>query len=248
MPETNDARRLYGDLAHLWPLMSPPEDYVEEARYWRRELCAHLGPGRRRVLDLGTGGGHYLHHLTGDFDAVAVDRSDAMLDHARRLNPGVAHHVGDMRSVRLGERFDAVLAHDAIDYMTSEADLLAAFETARAHLLPGGLFLTAPDHYAETFDAPFVFHETQRADGRELTYVEYATDPDPTDTQVETVYVFFFAEDGELGVEVDRDVMGLFPLATWERLLGEAGFDAERVDYPVSEDGRPLYLWVARLR
>ena len=29
--------RLYGDLAHLWPLMSPPDHYKEEARYWLRE-------------------------------------------------------------------------------------------------------------------------------------------------------------------------------------------------------------------
>ena len=48
-----------------------------------------------------------------------------------RLNPGVAHHVGDMRSVRLGETLDAVLVHDAIDYMTTEVELRAAFETTR---------------------------------------------------------------------------------------------------------------------
>ena len=102
--------RLYGDLAHLWPLMSPPDHYKEEARYWLRELRARLAPGRRRILDLGTGGGHHLHQLTAEFDATAVDLSEAMLAHSRRLNPGVAHHVGDMRTVRLGETFDAVLS------------------------------------------------------------------------------------------------------------------------------------------
>ena len=44
----------------------------------------------------------------------------------------MSHHVGDLRSVRLGETFDAVLVHDAIDYMTTEVELRAAFETARA--------------------------------------------------------------------------------------------------------------------
>jgi hypothetical protein len=37
-----------------------------------------------------------------------------------------------MRTVRLGETFDAVLVHDAISYMTSEADRLSVFETARS--------------------------------------------------------------------------------------------------------------------
>ena len=240
--------RLYDDLAFLWPLMSPPEEYRDEARYWRRALRERLGAGRLRILDLGAGGGHNLHHLAREFDATAVDLSEGMLAHSRRLNPGVAHHVGDMRTVRLGETFDAVLVHDAIAYMTTEADLRAVFATARAHLRHGGLLIVAPDYYTETFVAPFVDYATHRDAETELTYVEYSTDPDPTDTSIETVFVFFIRHGGELRVEVDRHTTGLFPMATWERLLSEAGFDVERDDYPVDPEGRPLYLWVGRLR
>ena len=32
--------RLYGDLAWLWPLMSPPEHYAEAAGCWLREVFA----------------------------------------------------------------------------------------------------------------------------------------------------------------------------------------------------------------
>lgn len=236
--------RLYGDLAHLWPLMSPPEDYADEGARLRSELRTRLGPGRARLLELGTGGGHLHHHLASDFDTTAVDLSEAMLAHSRRLNPGVTHHVGDMRTVRLGETFDAVLIHDAIDYLTTEADLRAAFVTAREHLRPGGVFLTIPDDYRETFTPPRILHETRRRDGAELTYVEYSTDRDLTDTEIETVYVFFFREHGTLRVEVDRHTTGLFPIRTWERLLAESGFDPERLDYPFSEHGAATYLWV----
>lgn len=239
--------RLYTDLAHLWPLTSPPEEYAVEAEYWRRELRRKLGPGRHRLLEMGVGGGHNLSHLTNDFDATAVDLSDAMLDHSRRLNPGVTHVVGDMRTVRLDEKFDAVLTHDAIDYMITEDDLRAAFETARVHLRPGGVFITAPDSYVETFDSPSVVHQTHRKDGAELTFVEYCSDPDPTDTETDTVYVFFHSEGGKLSVEVDRHVNGLFSIDTWERLLVEAGFSVEKIDYPVSEDGWPMWLWVAQV-
>ena len=38
-----------------------------------------------------------------------------------------------------------------------------------------------------------------------------------------------------------------FPIATWHGLLAEAGFKVDRVDYPVSKDGRPMYLWVGRV-
>ena len=220
--------RLYGDLAHLWPLMSPPDHYKDEARYWLRELRARLAPGKRRILDLGTGGGHHLHQLTAEFDATAVDLSEAMLSHSRRLNPGVDHHVGDMRTVRLGETFDAVLVHDAISYMTTEADLLAVFATARAHLRPGGLLVAAPDDYTDTFAPPRVDYQTNRNAETELTYVEYSTDLDPNDTTIETTYVFFIKRDGDLLIEVDTHVTGLFHVATWERLLTEGGFEVER--------------------
>lgn len=239
--------RLYRDLVHLWPLTSPPEDYAEEAEYWRRELKRTLGPGRHHILELGVGGGHNLSHLTNDFDATAVDLSDAMMDHSRKLNPSVEHVLGDMRTIRLGRLFDAVLIHDAIDYMISEDDLRAVFATARAHLRPGGVFITAPDSYVETFKSPAIAHETNHKDGEELTFIEYCSDPDPSDTETDTVYVFFHTEAGKLKVEVDRHVNGLFSIETWRSLLIEAGFAVEQVDYPVSEDGWPMWLWVARV-
>ena len=247
IPKADEQSRLYGDLAGLWPLMSPPEDYYEEAQYWLRELRARLTPGRRRILDLGTGGGHNLHHLIGEFDATAVDRSEAMLAHSRLLNPGVKHHVADMRTVRLGETFDAVLVHDAIDYMTTEADLLGVFATARAHLRPGGVLIVAPDHYTETFAPPLIDYETNRDAKTELTFVEYTTDLDPNDTTIETTFVFFIKRNGNLSVEMDSHTTGLFPIATWESLLRTSGFEVERVDYPVSKDDRPMFLWVGQL-
>ena len=96
----------------------------------------------------------------------------------------------------------------------------------------------------ETFTPPCIAHETRRAGGAELTYVEYSTDPDPSDTEIETAYVFFFRENGQLRVEVDRHTTGLFPVGTWERLLQESGFAPERLDYPFSEHGAATYLWV----
>ena len=204
-------KRLYGDLAHLWPLMSPPDHYDDEARYWLRELRSRLPTGKRRILDLGTGGGHHLRPLTAEFDATAVDLSEAMLSHSRRLNPGVDHHVGDMRTVRLGETFDAVLVHDAISYMTTEADLQAVFATARAHLRQCGLLIVAPDDYTETFNPPRVEYRTNRNADTELTYVEYSTDLDPTDTSIETTYVFFIKRDGEFAGGGGQPHDGLVP-------------------------------------
>ena len=101
-PDDFQQNRLYGDLACLWPLVSPPDDYIEEGEVWVELIRSRLGPGRHSILELGTGGGNLLSQLTGEFDAEAVDLSEGMLEHSRKLNPGVTHHVADMRDVWLG--------------------------------------------------------------------------------------------------------------------------------------------------
>ena len=236
--------RLYGDLAYLWPLMSPPEEYADEAPQWRNQLLTRLGPKSRRVLELGTGGSHFISHLTDVFQVTAVDLSEQMLSNARKLNPAVEHVVGDMRSVRLDQVFDAVLIHDAIAYMTTEDDLIAAFATARDHLKPGGVFLTLPDHYADRPAWPYVNHRTHAQGDRELTYIEYSA-PDMSDPSLlQSTFIFVITENGERRIEFDHHTTGLFPVETWRRLIEKAGFRVERIDYPVADGPISQYLWV----
>ena len=78
------------------------------------------------------------------------------------------------------------------------------------------------------------------------THVEYSADLEPDDTTIESTYVFFIKRGGELQVEVGSHTTGRFPIATWGRLLAEPRFEVERVDYPVSKDGRPMFLWVGQ--
>ena len=107
-----------------------------------------------------------LSHLTADFQATAVDVSPRMLEISRTLNPDVEHHLSDMRTVRLGRTFDAVLIHDAVSYMLTEDDLRATFATAREHRRVGGLLLTTPDLVRDTFQNGKVLSWPGQAVGR----------------------------------------------------------------------------------
>lgn len=226
--------RLYGELAWLWPAMSPPAEYAEEAAHWRSLLRETLGPGRHPILELGVGGGHNLSHFAAEFAPVAVDLSEAMLAHSRRLNPTVEHHVGDLRSVRLGRRFRAVLIHDAISHMLTEGDVLAALETAGAHLEPGGLLLAAPDRFEDSFRAPEIDRGQGRADGLLVTYFEYTHRPQPGVPGVETLLTYVIEQGGSVQVELDRMHTGLFALDTWKRSFAQAGFSFEAKRLPLS--------------
>jgi SAM-dependent methyltransferase len=227
--------RLYREFAAWWPLFSAPATYAEEAGIYRRLL---VGAGERppvTVLELGSGGGNNASHLKAEFRLTLVDLSADMLEVSRELNPECEHLQGDMRTVRLDRVFDAVFVHDAINYMTTTEDLRMALETAFEHCRPGGAALFAPDHLRETFRTG-TDHGGHDGDGRGVRFLEWTWDPDPLDTTFLVDYAYLLRDvDGSVRVEHDRHVEGLFPRATWLRLLEEVGFQARAVPVDHSE-------------
>ncbi len=226
---------MYADLARWWPLLSPAQDYVEEAAI----IAGLLGTGVRTVLELGSGGGHNAVHLKATFDMTLVDISAQMLEVSTHLNPECEHFVGDMRDLQLGRTFDAVLIHDAIDYMLTLEDLRAAFATAASHLATGGLLVVMPDHMAETFE-PLTGHGGNDAvDGSGIRYLEWTHDPDPHDQRVVTDYVYAIREvDGKFTSESERHHFGLFSQDEWTEALSANGFDVTCL-LEQSEEDRP---------
>jgi SAM-dependent methyltransferase len=226
---------MYGELAPWFHLVTAPADDADEAADIVRMLAergVELGPGNlgAAVLELGSGGGNAASHLKPLARLTLTDISPAMLAVSEAINPECEHLAGDMRTMRLGRTFDAVLVHDAVMYMTTEADLRAAMDTAFVHLRPGGVAVLLPDFTAETFRADTQHGGHDGADGRALRYLEWTSDPDPADTTVVTDYAYLIREaDGSTRVLDDRHVEGVFPRATWLRLLAEAGFDADVV-------------------
>jgi SAM-dependent methyltransferase len=228
--------KLYGEFADWWPLMSAPGDYREEAAFYFNAMQDAADRPIETMIELGSGGGNNASFMKTKVDRlVLVDLSDGMLAHSRALNPGCEHHQGDMRTFRLERQFDAVFVHDAIMYMTSEADLARAMATAAAHCRPGGVALFAPDFVRETF-TPSTDCGGHDGTDRAMRYLEWTFDPDPSDTTITTDYTYTFRHcDGAVRVAHDRHVEGLFPRDTWLRLLRAAGFAPRIVPFDHSD-------------
>jgi SAM-dependent methyltransferase len=219
--------RLYTDHAAWFHLLTAPEDYAEESAFYTGLLrSAATGPCQT-LLELGSGGGNMASHYVKEFDAVLTDVSPAMLALSRTIHPDVEHVVGDMRSLRLGRTFDAVLVHDAVDYMLGEDDLRQAMTTAYVHLRPGGVAVFAPDHTQENYRGGTDHGGHDAPDGRGLRYLEWCHPAEPGATTCVVDYALVFHEPGRPPrVDVDRHVSGLFSRDTWLRLLREVGFRA----------------------
>lgn len=237
--------RLYHGLADWYPLLTPVADYAEEAAFYRRLFEGHCLRSPRTLLDLGSGGGHNAAYLKATLSCTLVDISPAMLALSRRLNPECEHIQGDMRSVRLERSFDCVLAHDAITYMTTRADLVRAIATAFAHAAPGGVALFQPDYVAETFE-PGTDTGGGDGNGRGLRYLEWRWIPD-SGTDMYVTDIAFLLRDVNGAVEAihDRHEMGLFPRGEWLEQIAAAGFEPLAVPFEHSlygHSGREVFL------
>lgn len=80
------------------------------------------------------------------YELVGVDVSEQMLERARRRaiseSVNATFVLGDIQSIQLDRRFDALLSMFAvIGYQTSDAALRATLQNVRRHLEPGGIFV-----------------------------------------------------------------------------------------------------------
>ena len=102
------------------------------------------------------------------FDVVGLDISEAMIARTRskiesqRLSQRARAVAGDIRSVHLEERFVlAIVAMNSFMHLPSGADQLAALQTLRQHLRPGGLVvldLFNPDPHELVADQGVLVH------------------------------------------------------------------------------------------
>lgn len=124
-------RRLYGDLAWLWPIISLPAEHIRENEEFARMIRERSPDPVRTLLHLGCGGGHDDFTLKRHFQVTGVDLSTAMLEKVKQLNPELEYHLGDMRTIRLVKTFDSVIIGDSIGYMLTKEELLAVSTSGR---------------------------------------------------------------------------------------------------------------------
>ncbi|MFO0747079.1 MAG: class I SAM-dependent methyltransferase [Myxococcota bacterium] len=247
---------MYGELVPWYRLIDPPADHAAEAAAYADALAGAIEPppnaadASPSLLELGAGAGHNALHLKERFRCTLADVSEPMLGLSRALNPECEHVHGDMRTLRLGRTFDAVLVHDAVMYMTTLDDLRAAAATAFAHTRPGGAALFAPDVVRESFaEATVLLAEDDGA--RSLRGIQWTWDPDPSDDTCVVEYAFLLRDrgaDGGPGERVeavrDRHVEELVR-ATWVDVLSAVGYRVEGVARPL-DDGRSDEVFLCR--
>ena len=250
------AERFYTDLAEWWPIISAPEEYAEEAAEALRHLRSAQPPGAR--------------------GARARERwRQQRRAHEGRARPDARRpQPGDGRGVRSASTRSAPTASvtcapcasggrstpcssttpstTCSPRTTSGAAMVTAFE----HCRPGGVAVLIPDATTESW-APGTDHGGHDApDGRGARYLSWSWDPDPTDGRRSPSTRSCCAAP-TVGVELVHETHhnGLFPEATWLRLLADVGFDGDgrgrahrRGAHPPDDLRGPPAGWLTELR
>ena len=121
------------------------KDYESESKRLRRLIERHKRSDGNSLLDVASGTGRHLYYLEAWFDAEGLDINPKMLAIARKRNPGMKFHQGNMRTFKLTKRFDVITClFSAIGYMTTLAQLRGAVRNMSAHLRPGGVLIIEP--------------------------------------------------------------------------------------------------------
>jgi SAM-dependent methyltransferase len=141
MTQVFDAYAAYYDVLYR------DKDYSGEALFVRK-LLLQQSVESGEILELGCGTGKHANHLAQmGYRIQGVDISSAMVSTALLRLPTeliglVSFLEGDVRAIRLGRKFDAVISlFHVASYQTSNDDISAMFLTASQHLNTGGIFI-----------------------------------------------------------------------------------------------------------
>jgi SAM-dependent methyltransferase len=136
---------MYRDLAEYYDLQYSGKDYRREVRKLEGIARRYGRSGGSSWLDVACGTGKHLEILRRRHVCTGVDASPEMLRAARRRLSGVRLVRGDMRTFRLGRRFDVVTClFSAIGHLTTERDVRRTFANLSHHVKPGGVAIVEP--------------------------------------------------------------------------------------------------------
>lgn len=145
-----DSPLVFDEYARYYDLLYQDKEYQAEANYLV-DLIRSFHPKARTILEMGSGTGIHASLLAKQgFSVHGVERSPEMLARSQSLlhktndseRDRLSFTQGDIRNIRLSQRFDvAISLFHVISYQIRNEDVVGAFQTAREHLEPGGIFI-----------------------------------------------------------------------------------------------------------
>lgn len=145
------------------------KDYRGEAHVVL-DLIRARRPEAASLLDVACGTGGHLRHFAESLECEGVELSMPMLERARTALPSLRLHEGDMRTLDLGRRFDAITCLFAsIGYVETAEQVTQTLRCFADHLEPGGVVVVEPWWTSDRFLDGYVSGDVVRQGDRLLS-------------------------------------------------------------------------------
>lgn len=229
----------YNNLAWTERILGTTESYKEEALTYIEFIKSHTSASSPTMLHLGCGAGGHDFHFKRHFSVTGVDLSAGMLEIAKKTNPEITYVEGDMRTINLNRKFDAVVIPDSIMYMSTLADLKKTLVNAARHLKTGGVMLVVA-HTKEDFKENN-FAYTGEKEEIHVTVLE--NNHIVSDSTYEATMIYLIRQQGKLKIHHEVHTCGLFPYKHWMEIFAECQLEMSGIsmdhlyDQYILEDG-----------
>ena len=241
---------VYNELAWTDNILACPESCEKEVMNYIKLIKDLISLPFPTMLHLGCGAGGYDFHFKKHFEVTGVDLCQGMLDLAKKTNADVTYVLGDMRTVCLKEKFDAVVIPDSIAYMSTLEDLKQTLTNATSHLKTGGVLLVVAHMKEEFKENNFVY--TGAKDGIHITL--YENNHIISDNTYEAVMVYLIRNGGETSIYHETHTLGIFPYEQWMSIFKECQLIVDEIntdhlydDYLLEEGEYKLKVFIGTL-
>lgn len=246
------------------------ENYGKIAKYWddiqeskivsklqAREFDGLLRKfGVKTILELGCGTGLLLTNLSQlGYECTGVDLDKDMLEiaksKAREQNLKIHYMQDDIRELKLGGKFDAVICLQVLSLLLHDNDIETAFRSVSQLLEPGGIFLfnvlnaefiNKNDPYLNS--TPFVDIVLDRGKYKLLRMNTMKI----KDNVQRWDAVYFIEEDNKLSMNIHNNTLRLFHLHEIDNFLRKHNLMKQTIMYRNIENIEKINMVVTALR
>jgi SAM-dependent methyltransferase len=231
-------KEMFSRTARYYDTIYSFKDYDAEAKQLMQKIEQEKGSDGNRLLDVACGTGMHVQYLRDYFEVQGIDLDEELLAIARKRNPGIEFHHGDMVEFDLGQSFDVIIClFSSIGYVRTLDRLKNAINSMANHLIDGGLMIIEPWITPDKWQPG-------------LVYGKFIDEPDLKIARVNTSYVdgrlSYFDMHYLIGTTektehfVERHELGLFTIEETLAVMLEAGLNVTHDEEGLS--GRGLYI------
>ncbi len=234
----------YKELAKYYDTIYSFKDYRNEALELNALIRKYKKSDGNSLLDVGCGTGRHLLYLKKSFDCTGVDLNEEMLRIARDRVKGVKFIRGDMMSLSLGAKFDAIVVlFSAIGYVKTYAKLKMTIANFYNMLKPGGVLIIDGWFTRKQFKVGKVHLRTSELEGLKIARLGFSR----IRGNVSILEEHYLVAEANRGIDyyVDVQELGLFEKDKFVQIMKDAGFDSRTFEASIM--GRHRYLGVKPL-